>query len=135
MSVQDKLAVLSTLDGFAGVGVATPSGESIATLGVHLTDASKAHLQKIAVIANNILISSQKACEEMGVGTQELVHIVTDKAHILMGDLNEGSDPYKTQPGQAHLHLILVLTSDSSIALAKLRMDTVMKSLAEDLRA
>lgn len=129
MAIQDKLKVLTTLDGFAGVGVATPNGESIATLGTRLTDASDAHVKRIAVIANNVLISAQKACEEMGLGTQELVHIVTEKAHVLMGDLDEGPGPQK-----AHLHLVLVLTSDSNIGLAKLRMESVMKSLAEDLR-
>lgn len=130
MSIQDKLKVLSTLDGFAGVGVATPNGESIATLGIHLSDASNAHLKKIAVIANNVIISAHKACEEMGIGAQELVHIVAEKCHVLMGDLDEGAGANK-----AHLHLILVLNSDSNLGLAKLRMDSVMKSLAEDLRA
>lgn len=130
MSIQDKLKVLSTLDGFAGVGVSTPNGESIASLGTHLTDTSTAHLKRIAVIANNVIINAHKACDEMGLGQQELVHIVAEKVHILLGDLDEG-----TGPNKAHLHLALFLSTDSNLALAKLRMDSVMKSLAEELRA
>ncbi len=57
-----------------------------------------------------------------------------EKAHILVRCMNEGTDPIRSQPGKAHIHLAVVLKNDASIGLAKMRMNSVIEKLAEDFR-
>ncbi len=129
MAAQDKLKELAGLEGFAGVGVYTPTGEPLA---VYAGDNS--HLKEVGVLANNVLLNAQKASLEMGTGRGQQVHVEAEKAHIFARCLNEGTDPLKSQPGKAHIHLVLVLRSDASIGLAKLRVNSIIGSLAEEFR-
>ena len=130
MAIQDKLRELSSLDGFVGVGVYTVNGESIAALG----DERQYKLQQIGAVANNVMINTQKACIEMGTGREDLVHISGEKAHILIKCHNEGTDPLKPEPGKAHIHMVLILNTDSSIGLAKIRLKSVIQSIAAEVR-
>jgi len=70
----------------------------------------------------------------MGIGNCKMIHIETDRIHILAQCLNEGKDPFKVNPGKAHIHLVLVLSSEAGIGLAKLKVASVIKSLADDFR-
>lgn len=133
MSVNELLKEFSAIDGFAGVAVFTPSGEPLGK--VEAQDKNgHLNLNDLGILANNVLLNAQKASLEMGTGKGELVHIEAEKAHILTRCLNEGTDSFKTQPGKAHIHLVLVLSDDSSIGLAKMRINSLIKKLAEDLR-
>ena len=129
MSASETLKELTGIDGFAGAAVYTPTGEPLATLA---GDAQ--HLKEIGVLANNVLLNAQKASVEMGTGRGQQVHVESERAHIFVRCLNEGTDPLKSQPGKAHIHLVLVLKNDSSIGLAKLRVNSVIEKLAEDFR-
>ena len=93
-----------------------------------------AHLKEVGVLANNVLLNAQKASIEMGTGRGQQVHVEAEKAHVLCRCLNEGTDPIKSQPGKAHIHMVVVLKSDASIGLAKMRMNSVIQRLAEDFR-
>jgi CheY-like chemotaxis protein/predicted regulator of Ras-like GTPase activity (Roadblock/LC7/MglB family) len=129
MSATDKLKELSALEGFAGAAVFTPTGEPLAVMA-----GEGQHLKEVGVLANNVLLNAQKASVEMGTGRGQQVHVEAEKAHIFARCLNEGSDPLKSLPGKAHIHLVLVLKSDSAIGLAKLRVANTIEKLAEDFR-
>ena len=129
MSSVEKLKELSTLDGFARAGAFTPTGETLA-----IFTPGTGFSKEIGVLANSVLMNAQKACLEMGAGRGQQVHIEGEKAHILARCLNEGTDPLKSQPGKAHVHYVLALTSDSSIGLAKMRLNQVAEKMAEDFR-
>ena len=129
MAAQDKLKELAAIEGFAGTAVFTPTGEALATLAGEGT-----HLKEVGVLANNVLLNAQKASIEMGTGRGQQVHVEAEKAHILARCLNEGTDPLKSQPGKAHIHLVLVLKNDASIGLAKMRLNAAIEKLAEDFR-
>jgi CheY-like chemotaxis protein len=129
MSATDKLKELASIEGFAGAGVFTPTGESLA-----LVTAGAGFTKEIGVLANNVLMNAQKACLEMGAGRGQQVHIEGEKAHILARCLNEGTDPLKSQPGKTHIHMVMALTSDASIGMAKLRINSTIEKLAEDFR-
>ena len=131
MSVQDKLKEFANLDGFGGVGVFTPAGES---LGMLEATGSKTILKDIGVLANNVLMNAQRASLDMGTGRGQLVHVEAEHAHIIVGCLNEGTDPLKSQPGKAHIHLVLVLTSESSLGLAKMKVGALIQQLADEFR-
>ncbi len=131
MSVQEKLKDFAAIDGFGGVGLFSPAGESLVML---KSPDFKSELQEIGVLANNVLLNAQKAALEMGVGRGQLVHVEAESAHFIVRCLNEGTDPLKSQPGKAHIHLVLILTNDSSIGMAKLKVNSIVKSLADDFR-
>jgi DNA-binding response OmpR family regulator/predicted regulator of Ras-like GTPase activity (Roadblock/LC7/MglB family) len=129
MAANDKLKELANIEGFAGVAVYTPTGEPLAVLA-----GDNQHLKEVGILANNVLLNAQKASIEMGTGRGQQVHVEAEKAHIFARCLNEGTDPLKSQPGKAHIHLVLVLKNDSSIGLAKMRVNSVIANLAEDFR-
>jgi len=129
MSVQDKLSELSSMDGFAGVGVFTPTGEALG-----MVSSDKLNLKEIGVLANNVLMNAQKASLDMGTGRGQLVHVEAERAHIIVRCLNEGTDPLKSQPGKAHIHLVLILTNENSIGLAKMKVNKVIEGLAPEFR-
>ncbi|MFA6148559.1 MAG: response regulator [bacterium] len=129
MAIQDKLKEFTGLAGFLGVGVFTPTGESLGILANDKTD-----LNTVGVLANNVLMNAQKASLEMGTGRGQLVHVIAEKAHIIVRCLNEGTDPLKSMPGKAHIHLVLILGSDEAIGMAKLKVGAIIPQIAEECR-
>jgi len=129
MAAMDKLKELAQLDGFAGCGLFTPTGEALAVL-----EAPGVSLKEVGVLANNVLMNAQKASLEMGTGRGQQVHVEAEHAHILVRCLNEGTDPLRSLPGKAHIHLVLILKEDAAIGMAKLKINSVIAKLAEDFR-
>ena len=130
MAVQDKLKEFTGIEGFAGVGLFTPTGETLALLAAD----TRVNIKDIGILANNVLRNAQKASLDMGAGRGQLVHIEAEQAHIIVRCLNEGNDPLKSEPGKAHIHLVLVLSSEASIGLAKLKVGSIIGTLAPDFR-
>jgi predicted regulator of Ras-like GTPase activity (Roadblock/LC7/MglB family) len=130
MSISEKLETLQGVDGYLGFGVFTPAGEVLAS---HVEKAGF-NIKEVGIHANHILLNAQKASMEMGTGGGHLVHIETDKANILVTCMNEGPDCTKTLPGKTHVHAVMVLQADAEIGLAKLKLDHVVKALADDFR-
>lgn len=129
MSATEKLKELSGLEGFAGAGVFTPTGEQLA-----LVTAGTGFSKEIGILANNVLMNAQKASLEMGTGRGQQVHVEAEKAHFVVRCLNEGTDPLKSQPGKAHIHLVLALSSDAQLGFAKMKVNSVIERLGEDFR-
>ncbi len=129
MTPTEKLKDLSAIEGFAGAGVFTPTGEPLA-----LVSAGTGFSKEIGILANNVLQNAQKASLEMGTGRGQQVHVEAEKAHFIVRCLNEGTDPLKSQPGKAHIHMVLALTSDAAIGLAKMRVNSTIEKLADDFR-
>jgi len=128
VSVSEKLKELSVVDGFLGAGLFTPAGESLGVV------SSSGFTKEIGVLANNVLQNAQRASIEMGTGRGQQVHVQAEKAHILVRCLNEGSDPLKSEPGKAHIHLVLALGSDDAIGMAKMKINSVIEKLADECR-
>lgn len=129
VAIQDKLKEFSSVDGFAGAGVFSANGESICLVG----NTSQFPLQKVGAIVSTVLSNAQKACEEMETGREQMVHIATGKAQLLVKDFNESISP-KFAAGHPQPYLVLVLTTDASIGLAKMKMAAVMTKLADEVR-
>ncbi len=130
MTIQEKLKDFKSIDGFVGVGIFTPSGESLALLTVDPKDNSK----EVGILSNTMLLNAQKMSREVGIGQANLVHIEADHAHVFARCLNEGSDPVKSEPGKAHIHMVLVLNEDSGVGLAKMKMEKTIRQFAEEFR-
>ncbi len=129
MDVQKQLAEFKAIDGFMGAGIFTPGGEALAML----AEDQKISLQEVGVLANNVLMNAQKASLEMGTGRGQMVHIEAESAHILVRCLNEGKDPLASEPGKAHIHLVLIMNSEN-LGMAKLRIGKIIQNLAEEFR-
>ena len=130
MGIQENLKELAAIDGFVGAGMFTPAGESLAIL---VAD-DKMNIKDVGALANNVLMNAQKASLDMGQGRGQQVHVECEHAHILVRCLNEGTDPLKSQPGKAHIHLVLVLADEGSIGMAKMKLNKVIAASAEEFR-
>ncbi len=131
MSIREKLQPFALLEDFAGVALFTPTGEILAKLPA---PDSPFVLDKVGVLANNVLINAQKATKELDDGVAQLLTINAERAQILVYCFNEGEDPIHSEPGKAHIHLVLVLTSDASLGMAKMRIPSLIRQLADDFR-
>ncbi len=127
--INDKLVQFKDVSGFMGVGAFTPSGESLG-----IVAGGEINMEKVGILANDALLNSQKTSLEMGTGRGQLLHIEAEKAHILVRCLNEGNDPIKSEPGKAHFHTVLVLSTEGQVGMGKMRLNSIVDSMAEDLR-
>jgi len=130
ITAREKLEPFKSIIGFAGVGLLTPTGEPI----VLLPAAEELNLMEIAVLANNILGNAQKASQEIDIGSCKMIHIETDRIHLLARCLNEGRDSFNAYSDKVHIHMVLMLSCEAGIGLAKMKMASVIKSLADDFR-
>lgn len=129
MDVQKKLSQLAEIDGFLGTALFSAEGRLLAKCEPFDID-----LKLIAALANNILINAHKTAIDMGFGRCPFACVQTEKALILLRCLNEGTNPLRAEPGKAHIHLVLLLDNPDSFGIARLEINRVIKSLAEDFR-
>jgi predicted regulator of Ras-like GTPase activity (Roadblock/LC7/MglB family) len=129
MDVQKKLSRLAEIDGFLGTALFSAEGRLLAKC-----EPSDLDLKLVASLANSALINAQKTAIDMGFGRCQFTYIHTEKALILARCLNEGRNPLRAEPGKCHIHLILLVDNPDSLGIAKLEINKVIESLAEDFR-
>ena len=127
--IKNALSRLADVEGFMAVGIFTPNGEMAAEL-----NNSGLKIAELGSMANDVLLKAQKSTEMMGVGRGQLVHINAPKAQILARCYNENTDFSITEAGKAHLHLVLVLSESGNLAMAKMKLESVIHECAESLR-
>jgi predicted regulator of Ras-like GTPase activity (Roadblock/LC7/MglB family) len=125
----DTLGQLAAIEGFSGAALFTAEGELLAALG------GDGQLEKAGHLASSMLVSAHEASTGMGTGRGRQVHIAGDRAHVLVRCLDEAADATEPQRGRVHLHLVVVLTSEASVGLAKVRMTAALQELASRYRA
>ncbi|MGQ9778086.1 MAG: response regulator [Thermodesulfobacteriota bacterium] len=130
MSLENKLREFLEVDGFLAVGVFNPTGEALALFAAD----SKLNLKDIGALANNVLLNAQKVSREIGLGRGQMIHVEADHAHIFARCHNEGNDPIKSEPGKAHIHMIVIFKPDANVGLAKLKINSIITALAPELR-
>ena len=123
------LARLKDVDGFMAVGVFTPNGEMAAE-----ANTSGIKLAEIGALANDVLLKAQKATGMMEVGRGQTVHVEAPKAHVIAMCLNENTDFAQTEAGKAHIHLVMILTKDGNLAMAKIKLGSVIQEVADSFR-
>ncbi|CAK8713115.1 MAG: putative regulator of Ras-like GTPase activity, Roadblock/LC7/MglB family [Candidatus Electronema aureum] len=129
MDVQKKLSRLAEIDGFLGTALFSAEGRLLAKCEPFDFD-----LKLVASLANGVLVNAQKASLDMGFGRCQFTYVHTEKALILIRCLNEGRNPLRTEPGKCHIHLVLLVDNPDSFGIAKLEINKVIESLAEDFR-
>ena len=91
-------------------------------------------LAELGALANDVLLKSQKATDVMGVGRGNMVHVTAPKANIIARCLNENTDFATSEPGRAHVHMVLVLESDANLAMGKMQLEKVIQQVGPMLR-
>jgi CheY-like chemotaxis protein/predicted regulator of Ras-like GTPase activity (Roadblock/LC7/MglB family) len=123
--IKEILEKFKSVDGFQAVGVFSPQGELVAEV-----NTSGHKLSELGALANDVLLKAQKTTEIMGVGRGNMVHIQAPKAQIVTRCLNEATDFSATNSGRAHIHMVLVIEAEGSLAMGKMKMDAVIQELA-----
>lgn len=131
MAIKDELASFKELDDFIAVGVFSPTGEPLSLI----QEGNHWNVKDVGAIANELLKDAKKAAAQVGAGAASMIHAQAEKAHILFRCHNEGSDPIKSEPGKAHIHVLVMLGSDNSLALAKMKIEALIKKAAEEFRS
>lgn len=111
------------------VCVFTPNGEMAVQV-----NTSGLKLAEIGSMANDVLLKAQKATEVMNVGRGHVVHIEAPSAHIIARCYNEAEKFDENQAGKAHIHMVMLINSDGNLAMAKIKMESVMEEVAEFFR-
>lgn len=131
--MQEKLAQLAKIDGFAGAALLTPVGQILLKC-----EPTGSNIELISSLANNVLRTAEKASLDMGFGHSHFTFIHTEKNLILASCINEGKSPLQSEPGnepgKCHIHLILLIDNPGSFGIAKLEIRKTIESLAEDFR-
>ncbi|WP_028581663.1 response regulator [Desulfogranum japonicum] len=127
--LEDTLGKLQDVDGFMAVGVFTPNGEMAAQV-----NTSNIKLAEIGALANDVLLKAQKATDIMNVGRGQVVHIDAPKAHIFARCMNEAEDYTATQAGKAHVHIIMLLDKEGNLAMAKIKMESILSEISAFFR-
>lgn len=127
--INDALAKLEVIDGFMAAGIFTPNGEIAAQL-----NKAGIKLDEIGSLANEVLLKAQKATDMMDVGRGQVVHIEAPKAQILARCHNENADYAVTEAGKAHVHMVVILSKDGNLAMAKIKMSSIIQECAAFFR-
>lgn len=128
-TIESSLEKFSVVSGFLAVGAFSPNGEVVAEV-----NASGIKLAEIGALANDVLLKAQKATEIMEVGRGSMVHVEAPKAHIFARCLNEADSYAATDAGKAHVHMVVIIKSDGNIAMAKMKLEAIIKEVAPFFR-
>ncbi len=127
--LEETLGRLKDVEGFMAVGIFTPNGEMAAQVNV-----SGIKIAEIGALANDVLLKAQKATDLMNVGRGQIVHVEAPKAHVIARCLNESEDYSASAAGKAHLHMVLILSKDGNLAMAKIKLESVINEVAAAFR-
>jgi CheY-like chemotaxis protein len=127
--LEDTMGKLADIEGFLAVGVFTPNGEMAASV-----NNSGMKLDELGSIANDVLLKAQKATDIMDVGRGQQIHIEAPKAHVLARCFNENTDFSATEGGKAHVHMVLLLSKDGNLAMAKMKLASIIQEIAPAFR-
>ncbi len=129
MNSQEKLSKLAKIDSFAGAALLTPDGQILLKC-----EPTGSDIELVSSLANNVLRTAEKASRDMGFGRSHFTFMHTEKALILIRCLNEGKNPLGPEPGKCHIHLVFLIENPNSLGIAKLKINNVIESLAENFR-
>ncbi len=128
-TMESSMEKFTVVSGFLAAGAFSPNGEVVAEV-----NASGIKLAEIGALANDVLLKAQKATEIMEVGRGQMVHVEAPKAHIFARCLNESDDYSSTDTGKAHVHMVIIIKSDGNIAMAKMKLEAIIKEVAPFFR-
>jgi CheY-like chemotaxis protein len=128
-NVNEILEKFKMVDGFQAVGAFSPNGEMVAECNV-----AGINLAELGALGNDVLLKAQKTTEIMNVGRGQMVHVEAPKAHVICRCLNEATDFSATATGRAHVHMVLILSTEGNLAMGKMKITSAIQEMAEHFR-
>jgi len=125
--VEDRLRVFSDIEGFEGVGIFTSTWESFAILAD-----DRIKVKQVGPLANSVMNEAEKASAKLGTGAVDMVYIEGEHGHVIVKCRYEGADQLIHEPGKAHVHIIVFLSPDANVGLARIKMKSIIEKLGED---
>ncbi len=129
MAIKDHLTDFESIEGFQGAAVFTAQGEMLDGIAK-----GKLDIKTIGMFANNALLNSQKATDQMGVGRGNLMQIRAPQAVVMMRCLNEATDFAASKEGKVHFHTVVVMDPEGNTAMASMILDKCVGKIVEELR-
>ena len=125
-SVDDILQRFREIEGFQAVGVYSTSGEMLASLKV--SDSYK--LESVGILTNAVLLNTQKAADELNVGTGKRTIITTNEATIITQSFNEGNISLNSNDSKVQFNIIAIFNQDIQLAESKMKIDKIIYDIA-----
>jgi predicted regulator of Ras-like GTPase activity (Roadblock/LC7/MglB family) len=129
MSIKDHLAELEKIEGFMAAAVFTAQGQMLE--GITKGDID---IEAVGMYANNALLNTQKATDQMGVGRGNMVKIRAPQAEILMRCHNEATDFSATKADKAHFHTVVLMDPEGNTGMAAMILDQIQTRIADEVR-
>ncbi len=127
--IRETLDTLRNVDGFVGAAAFLPTGEVVADV-----SNGEYKLAELGALANDVLLKSQKTTDVMGVGRGNQIHVTAPKVQILVRCLNENTDFAVSEPGRAHVHMMLIVSPEGNLALGKMYLEKAIQQTAALMR-
>ena len=117
VKIQERCKEFSALDGFAGVVLLTVNGDILKVVG---SNGGGINLERASVYANSIFSTVKTHAQNMGLGVTSLIQVDTASGHLLIA-------------GRTKINLMLVLVTSSSLGLAKIMINSVIKEIGAEI--
>lgn len=117
VKIQERCKEFSALDGFAGAVLLTVNGDILQVVG---TNGGNINLERASVYANNILSTVQTHAKNMGMGETSLIQVDNSGGHLIIA-------------GRTNINLMLILVTSSSLGLAKIMVNSVIKEICAEI--
>ena len=125
----EQLEKFKDVDGFQAVGVFSPQGELANQVNI-----SGCNLEEVGAYVNEIFLKTQRTIALFGLGISQMIHIATPRAQIIVRCLNEVTDETKGPAGSNQIYMVLILSTDSNLAIGKMKLEAVIRELVSCYR-
>ncbi len=119
MAINEKLKALHDVKGFIGAGVFSPDGEFVDGD----TEISGLRMEVLGSLLNDVLVGAQQMAKDSGFGHADFIQINSDAGMMLAKSYDKDGK---------HFHTVMFLKPDGNIAMAKMKLNSVVEALAEE---
>ena len=119
MDLEKHLAGIKGVNGFLGVGIFTDTGEFLAGT----ASVSGIHQELAGAALNDTLLHAQKITEDLGMGRADFIQIDAGVGKVIARCYNQGN---------IHFHVIVYVSPEGNIAMAKLLLGKAMPEIAAE---
>ena len=124
--LEEKFKELSGIQDFCGGCIYSDKGENLTIID---TAKNSLNIPDICQLALNFFTVIQEKSFDLGTGIGKMIHINTDKAHILAKTISISLKVYDNEKKELPLILVLVLESGTNIGLANLKTSTIIRDI------
>ena len=119
MAILEKLKAFEDVKGYLGAGLFSPEGELIDGT----SDISGLKMELIGTLLNDVLLEAQEMTEKAGFGASNFIQVNSDMGMLFAKCFNSNGK---------HFHTVLFVKPEGNVAMAKMKLQSVVDSLVEE---